>query len=397
MNNSELGSRPLSKVPEVTIYFWVIKVLCTTVGETAADFLNVNLNLGLTGTSIVTGILLVVALIVQFRVNRYIPVVYWIAVVLISVFGTLVTDNLSDNFGVPLEVSTLVFAAALLVTFAVWFAVERTLSIHSIFSIRREVFYWLAILFTFALGTASGDLMAERLGFGYLVTGGAVAAVVAVFAVAWRLKLDSILSFWVVYILTRPLGASLGDLLSQSPDHGGLGLGATLTSVVFLAAIVLTVVYLSFSKRDSIAALAETPTRPRVLAVQVAVVLTAILVVSATGYWWRSSQLAAPAPAAQATAPLNTQGPLGDLSQAQTITADTLKLVLDGKLAEAATRVADLEFWWDQAEARLRPRSPETWKTIDSAIDKVLRQLRAAHQDPTGCQSSLQALAAQLK
>jgi uncharacterized membrane-anchored protein len=165
------ASQLLSKVPEITIYFWIIKVLCTTVGETAADFLNVNLNLGLDGTSVLTGVLLVIALVFQFRAPRYIPTVYWLTVTLVSVFGTLVTDNLTTNLGVPLEVSTLVFSALLAVTFLAWYLSEHTLSIHSIYTRKREAFYWLAILFTFALGTAAGDLISEGLGMGYWVPG----------------------------------------------------------------------------------------------------------------------------------------------------------------------------------------------------------------------------------
>ena len=156
-----LGRQMLNKVPEVTLYFWLIKVLCTTVGETAADYLNVNLKLGLTGTSVVMSSLLIVALGFQFKSRKYIPGLYWLAVVLISVVGTLITDNLVDNFGVPLETTTIAFSIALAVTFAAWFASEKTLSIHTIYTTRREAFYWSAILFTFALGTAAGDLAAE--------------------------------------------------------------------------------------------------------------------------------------------------------------------------------------------------------------------------------------------
>jgi uncharacterized membrane-anchored protein len=155
------GKRILSKVPEVTAYFWIIKVLCTTVGETAADFLNTKFNLGLTGTSVIMGILLVIALIFQFRAKKYIPSIYWLAVVLISVFGTFITDNLTDHFGISLKVTTVIFAILLAVTFSWWYAKEKTISIHSITTIRREAFYWLAVLFTFALGTATGDLVAE--------------------------------------------------------------------------------------------------------------------------------------------------------------------------------------------------------------------------------------------
>src|SRR5262249_2456195 len=159
--------RMLNKVPEVTLYFWVIKVLCTTVGETAADFLDGNLGLGLTRTTWVMSAVLVVSLVVQFRTRRSVPGVYWLAVVLISIVGTLITDNTSDTFGVSLVITTIAFSIALAVTFAVWSRSERPLSIPTIVTTRREAFYWLAVLFTFALGTAAGDLTAERLGIGY--------------------------------------------------------------------------------------------------------------------------------------------------------------------------------------------------------------------------------------
>jgi uncharacterized membrane-anchored protein len=241
----------LNKVPEVTLWFWLIKVLSTTVGETAADFLDTNLNLGLTTTSLLMGALLVVALAIQFRAPRYLPGTYWATVVLVSIVGTLITDNLSDNYSVPLEVTTGVFAAALALTFAVWFRSERTLSIHTIFTRRREGFYWLAILFTFALGTAAGDLTAEKLQLGYVVALLLFGGLIALVGVArFGLKLNAIACFWVAYILTRPLGASLGDLLSQSRDSGGLGLGTTLTSLIFLSAILALVAYLTVSKTD---------------------------------------------------------------------------------------------------------------------------------------------------
>ena len=160
----------LNKVPEITLYFWVIKVLCTTVGETASDYLSENVGLGLTKTTFMTGALLVAALLVQFRARRYIPGVYWLGIVLISVVGTQITDNLTDNMGVSLVTTTIVFSIALTIAFAVWYARERTLSIHTIYTMRRESFYWLAVLFTFALGTAAGDLIAERLSLGYLVS-----------------------------------------------------------------------------------------------------------------------------------------------------------------------------------------------------------------------------------
>ena len=236
----------LNKVPAVTLFFWVIKVLCTTVGETAADLLNDKLHLGLSGTTLVMGVLLVIALVVQMRRRAYVPAIYWVAVVLISVVGTLITDNLTDNLGVSLVTTTIVFGAALAVTFAAWFAIERSLSIHTITTVRREAFYWLAILFTFALGTAAGDLIAEQFGIGYLLSAGLFAGLIALVTFAHlKLKLGAIIAFWIAYILTRPLGASLGDYLSQPRDKGGLNLGTVATSGIFLALILGLVIYLS--------------------------------------------------------------------------------------------------------------------------------------------------------
>jgi uncharacterized membrane-anchored protein len=252
----------LMKVPEVTVYFWIIKILCTTVGETFADNINEKLNLGLTWTSVIMGVLLVVALVFQFRSDRYVPALYWITVVLISVVGTLITDNLTDNLGISLVVTTLVFAIVLALVFAAWYASEHTLSIHSIDTTRREAWYWLAILFTFALGTAAGDLTAERLDVGYQRSAVLFALLIALvtvvhFAVKRRLSSahrrqasNAVLAFWIAYILTRPLGASIGDYLSQPRGDGGLGLGTVVTSIVFLSAILLAVVYLTVSRRD---------------------------------------------------------------------------------------------------------------------------------------------------
>ena len=253
------GERPttvrqmLNKVPEVTLYFWIIKVLCTTVGETFADYLNETLGLGLTRTTWLMGGLLVIALAMEFRARRYIPGLYWLAVVLLSIVGTLMTDNLTDNMGVSLVTSTLVFGALLLVTFGIWFAVEHTLSVRFIDTRRRETFYWLAILFTFALGTAAGDLFGERMQLGYLVSAGIFAGLIAVAAIAHaRFGLNAIVAFWFAYVLTRPLGASIGDYLSQPVSAGGLGLGTVVTSYVFLGAILALVIYLSVTRRDEV-------------------------------------------------------------------------------------------------------------------------------------------------
>jgi uncharacterized membrane-anchored protein len=244
--------RMFNKVPEVTLYFWVIKIMCTTVGETAADYLNVNLGFGLTNTTYVTGALLVALLVGQFRLRRYMPGVYWSVVVVISVFGTLITDNLSDRYNVPLTTSTPIFAVILAIVFAVWWGFERTLSIHTIVTTRREAFYWVAILFTFALGTAAGDLVAEKASLGYGVSIAIFGGVIAAIAFAhYVLKLNPVTSFWLAYIMTRPLGASIGDGMSQNdPHYGGLGLGTTGTSYIFLGCILVLVLYLARTKRD---------------------------------------------------------------------------------------------------------------------------------------------------
>ncbi len=238
----------LNRVPKVTFDFWLIKLMAVTMGETAADYLNVNLGIGLTNTSLIMTAVLIVALVLQFRQKRYVPWSYWLSVVLISVVGTLVTDNLVDNFGVPLLATAIGFTIALAATFLLWYGAEQTLSIHSIRTTRREAWYWLAILFTFALGTAAGDLVAEKFGLGYLSTGILFGMIIASLSIGYFfLGLDAILGFWLVYILTRPLGASFGDLLSQDHKFGGFGLGTIITSAVFLGAIVLIVAYMSFT------------------------------------------------------------------------------------------------------------------------------------------------------
>ena len=258
-NTSDRAGTLLSKVPEVTIFFWIIKVLCTTVGETFADYINKKLGDNLNTTTIVMSVLLAVALVFQFRAPKYIPAIYWVTVVLISVVGTLITDNMVEHFNVTLTTSTIIFGIAMLASFAVWYASEKTLSIHSIYTPKREAFYWLAILFTFALGTAAGDLIAEKYSLGYFKSALLFAGLILVIAVAhMQFRLNAVLAFWAAYVLTRPLGASIGDLLSQpktfpaDADPGtqaGLGLGTTVTSLIFLGAILLVVLYLTNEER----------------------------------------------------------------------------------------------------------------------------------------------------
>ena len=244
------AGRLLNKVPEVTVFFWIVKILCTTVGESLADYVNDTLGVGLTGTTVLFGVALVAALIAQFAVRRYVPAIYWTVVVLVSVVGTLLTDNLTDARGVPLWVSTAVFTVLLAVVFTAWYRREGTLSIHSITTRSREAWYWLTVLVTFALGTAAGDWTLELTGW---TPGAAVllpAALIVVVVVAWRLGAGPVLCFWLAYILTRPLGANLGDFFGLDPADGGLGLGTLAPSLIFLAVILAVVLLLTFTGLD---------------------------------------------------------------------------------------------------------------------------------------------------
>jgi len=255
--------RMLNKVPEVTIYFWVIKCLCTTVGETFSDDL-VNTwagggspsvsaqNTALLELTFVTAGILAITLAIQFTRRRYIAPIYWLNVVLISVFGTQLTDNFEGNGDIPnnMVAITIVSAALVAIVFAVWWYVERTLSMHSIRTHRREAFYWAAVCATFAMGTAVGDLVAEKLGLGFLSTLLVFVGVTLVIAAVWRYtRANGVLMFWLAYIMTRPLGASTGDLLSQNGNQG-LNLGVHVTSYIFLGLILALVTFLQIKKPD---------------------------------------------------------------------------------------------------------------------------------------------------
>src|ERR1700716_1948391 len=245
--------RLINKVPEVTFVFWVLKILATTVGETAADVLSTTFGLGTVGTSYVMGALLVISLVFQLRAKRYVPAIYWVVVVFISVVGTLISDNLVDNLGVPLSTTSLIFAVALVGVFVFWYLSERTLSVHTIYTVRRELFYWAAILFTFSLGTSAGDLLSERLGLGYPLSAVMFAGAIALIYLLYRFKvMNEVLAFWLAYILTRPLGASVGDMLTQEKNAGGLGLGPIPISVVCLLGSVVGIIYLSRQEKNGV-------------------------------------------------------------------------------------------------------------------------------------------------
>ncbi len=243
----ETSRRMLNKVPEVALSFWIIKILATTVGETVADFLAVGAGLGTTVTNIGMASFLAIALIFQMRKREYTPWVYWLSVVLVSIVGTQITDLFTDGLGVSLYLSTSVFTVGLAVIFGVWYSKEKTLSIHTINTLPRELFYWVTILCTFALGTAAGDLATEALGLGFQVGVVVFALLIAAIAAAYYQGANAVLTFWLAYILTRPMGAALGDLLSQAKEYGGLGVGAMWTSVIFLG-VILTLVTMAQRK-----------------------------------------------------------------------------------------------------------------------------------------------------
>jgi uncharacterized membrane-anchored protein len=238
----------ISKVPEVTIYFWIVKVLTTLLGEATSDYLVHTINPYLAvGLGFVV---FAVSLAAQFAVRRYIPWVYWTAVAMVAVFGTMAADVLHVALGVPYFISTALFVVVLGLIFVIWYRAEGTLSIHSIYTPRREVFYWAAVVTAFALGTASGDLTAKTAGIGYLGSGLMFTAVIAVPALAYLAGLNPVTSFWFAYIVTRPVGASFADWLGFPRSVGGLGIGHGPVSLVSALVFVCFVGYLAVSRRD---------------------------------------------------------------------------------------------------------------------------------------------------
>jgi uncharacterized membrane-anchored protein len=241
--------RAISKVPEITVYFWIIKLLTTAMGEVTSDFFVYQYNPYI--VVVLGGIGLVAALVLQVSRRRYVPWVYWLAVVMVAIFGTMAADVVHIELGVPYLVSTVFFVVALAVIFATWYASEKTLSIHSIHTRRRELFYWATVLATFALGTATGDMTAITLGLGYLASGVMFAVLFAIPGLAcWRLGLNAIFAFWLAYILTRPFGASFADWVGKAKSLGGLGLGTGWVSLGLSLVIVCFVGYLTVTRVD---------------------------------------------------------------------------------------------------------------------------------------------------
>jgi len=412
----------LNKVPLVTATFWVIKVLSTTIGETFADYLAVDVGLGPAITDGLVFAVLVLALTGQFRARRYVPWRYWLSVVLVSIFGTQLTDFFTDTLGVSLYLSTSFFSVVLVVVFVVWHRQEMTLSIKSVDTPRREAFYWGAILTTFALGTAAGDLATEALALGFrngtLIFGGLFLVMLAV----WRVAGWEVLAFWAAYVLTRPLGASIGDLLTQDRRYGGLGVGASRTSLLFFAVIVVLVAREQFLvARRGVAEKGRGPSGGRARDAAWATAGAAVVVLA--GSWFAPaspSDAAAPGPpVAPAAVPAGSQSAgslsagrtaapttparrtgvvskLGDLSAFGVIVDDVLSSAQKGDLPGAKARVKDLEVAWDGAEAGLKPKSPADWHRVDDKVDATLTALRADRPTQADSLAALRALRATL-
>ncbi|MFE0329904.1 hypothetical protein ACFW08_24550 [Streptomyces sp. NPDC058960] len=394
------GRLLLNKVPEVTIWFWVIKVLCTTVGESFADWINMKLGVGLVNTAWIFTAVFVVVLAVQLRLKRYVPFPYWLTVVVVSVTGTLYTDILTDQLNVPLWISSAVFSVLLAVVFGVWWARERTLSIHSVTTLPRESFYWLAVLVTFALGTATGDWTLELTGWSpgisVLLPLGLIAAITAL----WRFGANPVLSFWLAYILTRPLGANIGDWLAspkvaQNPgDPTGLALGTFTTSLIFLGLILATVVYLTVTRSDvtetheatHAAPATSNPRRERtaLAGFGLLAVATASLLV-----WAHGQPHVGPAPEEDNTSAVRMapgqavkKFPPAKVAALKTLASTSLKDARSGNETGAHAAAQSLRDLWDADQASLQPLDQTGWTSIDAQMDKVLKTFGIDHSNP---------------
>ncbi|MEO8538127.1 MAG: hypothetical protein ABI577_00185 [bacterium] len=401
----------LNKVPEVTVWFWIIKILCTTVGESFADWVSVDLGVGLINTTVIFTAGLAAVLFWQLRLPSYRATVYWLTVVVLSVTGTLYTDILTDKYGVPLALTTPLFAGLLAIVFATWYQRERTLSIHSIVSRPREVFYWVAILVTFALGTAAGDWTLELTGWSPGVSVLLPSFLILAIVAGWLLGANAVLSFWLAYILTRPLGANLGDYFALPRSEGGLGIGTFGTSAIFLAAILATVIYLVLKRPDVAhdvppdeSSPARRMGRERLMLGYYGTVATAALGVLIVANHRPHTSISAeedPGGGSAQTAKLTAQQatasfPPSDIAEFRKISQDTIDLVLQGDQAGAKARIADLEKAWDQSENRLKPLNKTSWNFLDGEIDDVLSAVRSNHPDPVKEQSALGTLVASL-
>jgi uncharacterized membrane-anchored protein len=391
------GRLMLNKVPEVTIWFWVIKVLCTTVGESFADWINMQLGVGLVNTAWIFTAIFAVVLAVQLRLKRYVPFPYWLTVVVVSVTGTLYTDILTDQLNVPLWISSAVFSVLLAVVFGSWWLRERTLSIHSVTTRSRESFYWLTVLVTFALGTATGDWSLELTGWSPGVSVLLPLGLIAAITVLWKFGANPVLSFWLAYILTRPLGANIGDWLAspkvaQNPgDPTGLALGTFTTSLVFLGLILATVIYLTVTRSDVTETYGAThvehaggdPRRERA-----ALAGFGLLAAAATGLlvWAHAQPHVGPAPEADTTSTVQLAPgqavkdfPRTKVDALRNLAAIALKDAGSGDAAGAHTAAQSLRDLWDTDQDTLQPLDDTGWTSIDAQMDKVLKTFGIDH------------------
>lgn len=390
----------LNKVPEVTVWFWVIKVLCTTVGESFADWINMKLGVGLVNTAWIFTAVFVVVLAVQLRLKRYVPFPYWLTVVVVSVTGTLYTDILTDQLNVPLWISSAVFSVLLAVVFGVWWARERTLSIHSVTTLPRESFYWLAVLVTFALGTATGDWTLELTGWSpgvsVLLPLGLIAAITAL----WKFGANPVLSFWLAYILTRPLGANIGDWLAspkvaQNPgEPTGLALGTFTTSLIFLGLILATVVYLTVTRSDvteTHEATHAAPATSNPRKEHTALAGFGLLAVATAGLlvWAHSQPHVGPAPEEDNTSAVQMapgqavkKFPPAKVAALKTLASTSLKDARSGNASGAHAAAQSLRDLWDADQASLQPLDQTGWTSIDAQMDKMLKTFGIDHSNP---------------
>ncbi|MFD7018613.1 hypothetical protein [Streptomyces sp. NPDC059928] len=394
------GRLMLNKVPEVTVWFWVIKVLCTTVGESFADWINTQLGVGLVNTAWIFTAVFAVVLTVQLRLKRYVPFPYWLTVVVVSVTGTLYTDILTDQLNVPLWVSSAVFSVLLAVVFGVWWLRERTLSIHSVTTLPRESFYWLTVLVTFALGTATGDWTLELTGWSpgvsVLLPLGLIAAITGL----WRFGANPVLSFWLAYILTRPLGANIGDWLAspktaQNPgDPTGLALGTFTTSLIFLGLILATVVYLTVTRSDVTetheathsAQATSNPPRQRIALAGFGVLAVAT---AALLSWAHAQPHTGPAPETDTTSAVQLppgqavkKFPPAKVGALRTLASTSLKDARSGDATGAHAAAQSLRDLWDADQDSLQPLDDTGWTSIDAQMDKVLKTFGIDHDNP---------------
>ena len=405
------GGRLLNKVPEVTIWFWVIKILCTTVGESFADWINMKLGVGLDKTALIFTGVLVVVLGIQLALKRYVPFPYWLTVVVVSVTGTLYTDILTDEKNVPLGVSSAVFSVLLAVVFGVWWLRERTLSIHSITTIPREAFYWLAVLVTFALGTATGDWTLELTGWSPGVAVLLPLGLIVCITLLWKFGANPVLSFWLAYILTRPLGANIGDFLG-SPTHDtpgnptGLGLGTFVTSLIFLGLILATVIFLTITRADVVEtyeATHEPVVTTNARKERIGLIGFAVLAAAMVGILAWAHVAPHQAPAAEDDGA--STGPVQQLTSAQA-TAHFPKATVAKYVAMAKTAVAQdkagnvagshatvqkMRDTWDADQDTLQPMDNTAWTFLDHEMDAVLKAYAIDHPGVTAAAPGAQA------